>query len=125
MSVYTGEPDSLAALVFDEVHQALVDLACEHHLNDVGGLFICDAQPVDELALFADFLKSIRYLGAAAVNQNDLYADEPEQNDVSHYRILQLVARHCVAAVFDNDYLIGVFLYVRQRVDEHSCALRI
>ena len=34
-------------------------------------------------------------------------------------------ARHRVAAVFDDDYLACVILYIRQRVDKNPCALRV
>ena len=84
MAVYSGESHRLAALVFNEVDEAFVDFAGEHHLHYIGGLLVRDAQTVDEFTLLAGLLEHIRYLRAAAVNQNDFYANEPEQHDVAH-----------------------------------------
>ena len=84
VAVYSGESHRLAALVFNEVDEAFVDLSGEHHLHYIGGLLVRDAQTVDEFTLFAGLLEHIRYLRAAAVNQNDFYANEPEQHDVAH-----------------------------------------
>ena len=59
----------------DQRHQALVDLARQHHLHDVGGFRVGHAQAVDEFALFAQLLKHFGDLRPAAVHQHDLDAD--------------------------------------------------
>ena len=125
LPVDAGQADRSAALLPDEIDERLVDLSGEHHLHDVGGLGVRDAQTVDKLRLLAELLQHIRDLGPAAVHEHDLHSDEREQHDVAHDGVLELFADHGVAAVFDDDDLAAVFLNVGQRVDEYLCALRI
>ena len=54
VAVLAGQADRLAAVTVDEVDDILVDLAAEHHLDHVHGLFVGDAHALDELALLAD-----------------------------------------------------------------------
>ena len=82
------------------------------------GFRVRDAQAVDKLRLLAEFFERFRDLGPAAVHEHDLHPDERQQHDVAHDGVFELGADHGVAAVFDDDDLAAVFLYVGQRVDE-------
>ena len=52
-AVLAGQADRLAAVLVDEADDVLVDLAAQHHLDDVHGLVVGDAHALDELALLA------------------------------------------------------------------------
>ena len=92
-------------------------LAREHHLHDVRGLRVRDAQPVHELRLFAELAEHLRDLGSAAVHQHHLHPDEGEKDEVAHDGALQRLVAHGAAAVFDEQDLAAVLLDVRERLD--------
>ena len=49
--ILTGQADSAAAMLVDQVDDALVDLAAEHHFHHVHGGGVSDPHAVDEVAL--------------------------------------------------------------------------
>ena len=115
----------MAALALQQVDQGLVDLAGQHHLHDIHSLAVGDAQAVDELRLLAQALHDIVDIGAAAVDQYDAHADEPEQYDVLHDLLLEVLVDHSVAAVFDDHDLAVIFLDVRQGGGQYLRPLHI
>ena len=90
-------------MLLEQLHQALVDLAREHHLHDVDGLFVGDAHAVFKFALLADGFEHGVDLGTAAVHQHDVDADELHQHQIAHDSGFQIVVNHRVAAVFDDN----------------------
>lgn len=118
-AVHAAETDAAAARLFEQGDEVLVDLAAQHHLNNVHRFAVGVAQTVDELALLADFFQHIVDLRTAAVDDNDLDADQIEQNEVVNDRVLQLVVDHRVAAVLDDNRLTVVFLNVRKRLNQN------
>ena len=64
----------LAAVGVDEGDQILADLAAENLLDDVHGLLVGIAEPVDEHALLADLFQHGGDFGAAAMDNNHLNA---------------------------------------------------
>ena len=124
-AVDAGKSHGMAALHLDQVHQGLVDLARQDHLDDVHGLLVGDPQAVDEHGLLAQALHDLADLGAAAVDEDDLHADEPQQGDVLHDLLLQLLVDHGIAAVFDNDHLAVIAPDIRERLREYLRALAV
>ena len=100
-------------------HQVLIDLAAQHHLDDIHGFTIGVAQTVDKLALLADLSQHFIDLRAAAVYDNDLDADQIEQYQIVDDRVLQLLIDHCVTAVFYDNGLTVIFLNIRKRFDQN------
>ena len=66
-----------SAALFEQVDQRLVDLSGQHHLDDIHGFLIGDAQAVHENRGLAQFLHQIGNLRPAAVHQHDFDADQP------------------------------------------------
>ena len=77
--------------------------AGEHYLDDIHRFLISDAQTVDKFRFLSQPVHEVVDLRAAAVHQHDAHADEPQQDDVLHDLLLQLVVDHGVAAVFHHD----------------------
>ena len=113
-SIHAGKTDGFSTLHFQQVDQRFVDLAGKNHLDDVHGFFICHPQTVHKLRLFAEPVHEIVDLRSTAMNQHNAYADKPQQDDVLHDLLLQLVVDHGVAAVFYDDHFTGVTADVRQ-----------
>ena len=125
-AVHAAETDAAAACLLDQGYKVLVDLAAQHHLDDIHGFTIGIAQAVDKLALLADLSQHFIDLRAAAVYDNDLDADQIEQYQIVDDRVLQLLVDHCVAAVFYNNGLTVIFLNIRKCFDQNIGAqLRI
>ena len=78
-----------------------------------------------EFGFFAQTVHQIVDLGSAAVNQDDLNANEPKENDVLHDLHFQLLIDHGVAAVFDHDDLTGVAFDIGKCFGQHFGALRV
>ena len=117
-AVLTGEADRLAARLIDERHDFLVDLAAEHHLDDVHGLGVGDAHALDEFALLAQARQLLVDLRAAAVHDHRVHADQLEQHHVVGKAALEALVGHRVAAVLDDDGLAVEALDVGQRLGE-------
>ena len=101
--VLAREPDRPAPLVTDESDDLLVDLAAEHHLDDVHRGFVGDAKPGDERGADAHLFERGVDLRAAAVDDHHLDADVAEEADVLGEARLELGVDHGVAAVFDDE----------------------
>ena len=75
----------------------------EHHLHDVHGGLVGDAQPGDESGADAHLLQRGVDLRSAAVDHDDLDADVAQEADVLGEARLELGVDHGVAAVFDDE----------------------
>ena len=105
LGVLAGQADGAAAVLVDQVDDALVDLAAEDHLHHVHGGGVGDAHAVDEMALDRQALEQVADLRAAAVHDHRVDADGLHQHDVAGEALLELLAFHGVAAVFDHQGL--------------------
>ena len=108
-AVHAGKAHGFAALHLQQVDQGLVDLAGQNHLDDIHGFPVGDAEATHEFRLFAEPVHEIVDLRPAAVHQHDPDADEPEQDDILHDLLLQLLVDHGVAAVLDDNDLARIF----------------
>ena len=115
----------MAAIHLDQVDPSLVDLACQDHLDDVHGLLVGDPQAVDEHGLLAQALHDVADLRTAAVDQDHLHADEPQQGNVLHDLLFQLLVDHGVTAVLNDDDLAAVLFNVGQGSGQDFCPLRV
>ena len=97
-AVGTGKAQGAAAVFFHEAYESTVHLADEGHLDDVHGLFVRDAQALDEDGLFAHFLHDGADFGAPAVDEDHLDADEAEQDQVLHDLLPVLLVENFMAA---------------------------
>ena len=92
----------------------------KHHLDDLDGLLVGDAQAVDEFRLDAELLQHGRDLRAAAVHHHRIDGGLLQQHDVAGEIARRLLLAHGVAAVFHDDDFLVVALHVRQRLDEDA-----
>ena len=74
VAVLAAQADRLAAGRVDEADDLLVDRAREHHLDDLDGGGIGDAQPAGELRLDAEPLEHLADLRPAAVHHHRIDA---------------------------------------------------
>ena len=123
--VHAGQAHRLAALHFQKVDQGFVHLARQHHLNDVHGLLVRDPPAFHEHGLLAQPVHQLIDLRPAAVNQHHPDTDEPQQHNVLHHLLLELVVDHGVAAVFDDHGFAVVAADVGQGFGEHLRPLGI
>ena len=102
----------------DEAHDLLVDLADEHHLGDLHGRLVGHPVPVDEPRLHAEPLHVPADLGAAAVHDDRLHADEAQQHDVLGELLAQTRRGHRRAAVLDHHGRAPEPADVRHRLEQ-------
>ena len=80
--VLAGEADGQRAVLVDQADQLALDLADEHHPDDVHRLGRGDPQPAAELRLDAEPVEHAGDLRAAAVHDDRLEAGEAQERDV-------------------------------------------
>src|SRR6185369_12441110 len=114
IAVLAGQTDCFAAVLVDQIDDVLVDLAAEDHFDDFHGFGVGDAHALDELALLADAGQQVFDLRAAAMDDDDVEADQFEEHDVASKTVLQMFVGHRVAAIFDDDGLAVETLDVGQ-----------
>ena len=117
--VDAAQADGLSALGAQKPHQRLVDLARQHHLDDIDRLRVRHPQAVNELRLFAQAVHQLADLRPAAVYQHHPDPHQAQQHDILHDLHLQRFVYHGVAAVFHHDGLAAVLLDVGQGLDQH------
>ena len=83
VAVLAGEPDGAAAGLVDEADELLVDRAGQHHLDDLDGLLVGDAQAAGELRLDAEPLEHVADLRAAAMHHHRIDGGLLHQHDVA------------------------------------------
>src|SRR5690606_7290957 len=115
LRIFAGQADGAAAVLVDQVDDALVDLAAEDHLHHVHGLAVGYAHAVDEVAFDVQTLEQVADLRAAAVHHYRVDADGLHQHDVAGEAGFQLLAFHGVAAVLDDQRLADEAANVGQR----------
>ena len=103
--VVAAQPDGGLAVAVQPQHDLLVDLADEHHLHDLDGALVRDAQAADELDRQAQALHVGADLGPAAVHDDRVEPDVLEQHDVARELHAQRGLLHRRAPVLDHDGL--------------------
>ena len=124
-AVEAAHTESLSAVALKELNKALVDLAREHHLDDVHCLLVGDAHSVLEYTLLADGVEHRVDFGASAVNQHYADSDELHERQIAHDRRLELLIYHSVAAVLDNNRFSDKFFDIGHRLNKNLCPLCI
>ena len=120
VAVLAAQPDGLAAGGVDVADDLLVDRAGQHHLDDLDGRGVGDAQAGGEFRLDAELLEHGRDLRAAAVHHHRIDRGLLQQHDVAGEIARGLLLAHGMAAVFDDDDLLVVALHVRQRLRQDA-----
>ena len=67
-AVHAAKTDAASACLLEQGYKVLVDLAAQHHLDDIHGFRVRIAHTVDKFAFLADFLQHRADLRTAAVN---------------------------------------------------------
>ena len=117
-AVLSGESDCAPAGVVDQFDDFLVDLAGEHHLDDVHGLGVGHAHALHELALLADAREQLLDLRTATVHDHRIQPDQLQQHDVAREALLETFVGHRVAAVLHDDDLAVEATDVGHRLGE-------
>ena len=120
VAVLAAQPDGLAAGGVDVADDLLVDRAGQHHLDDLDGRRVGDAQAAGEFRLDAELLEHGLDLRAAAMHHHRIDRGLLEQDDVAGEVARRLLLAHGVAAVFHDDDLLVVALHVRQRLGQDA-----
>ena len=119
--VLAGHADGQRPVHVDRSDQLRVDLTDQHHADDVDRLAIGDPQAVAELALLAEAAHQVADLRTATVHDHGPHADLAHQHDVFGEQGERIVLRRTgqrIAAVLDDDDLVGETTDVRERLDE-------
>jgi hypothetical protein len=124
-AVRAGESQGAAALLFQQADEGAVHFAHEGHLHDFHGFLVRHAQAVHKDRLLAHFHHHVADGRAAAVHEDHLDADEPQQDQVFHDLLLQGVVDHGIASVLDDHDLAVVPVDVRQGLDQDLRPVRI
>ena len=118
-SVDAGKTHGLSALCPQQAHQGFVDLARQHHLDDIDGLRVCDPQPVHEFRLLAQAVHELVDLRTAAMDQHHPDPHQMQQDDILHNLHFERIVDHGVAAVFHHNGLAAVLPDVGQGLYQH------
>ena len=117
MNAPSGQADRLSALLVDEPHDLLVELA-QHHLDDVHHALVGDAHALPEFALDPHLRQQVADLRASAVHDDRIHADELQHDDVAREARLEVRLGHRVAAVLDDDRPVVETANVGQRLGQ-------
>ena len=113
-AVLARQAHGAAAMSIDQGHDILVDESTQYHLNHIDGFTVCHAKSLDKLALLANPVEQLADLGAAAMHNDRVHADQLHQNDIPGETALQRLVGHGVAAILDHNGAAVKMLYVRQ-----------
>ena len=83
VAVLAAQADRPFALGIDQRHDLLVDGTSQHHLDDLDGLFVGDAQAAFEARFDAHLLEHRRDLWSATMHDDGIDADCIQQRDVA------------------------------------------
>jgi hypothetical protein len=118
-AIAAGQPDRGAAEVVDQPHQLRVELAAQHHLDDLELRRVGDALPVDERRLVAEPIGERGDLLAAAVDHHHVDADPVEQDQILGEPLPQRRVVERDPADLDHHGLAAKLRDERQGLDEH------
>ena len=106
-------------VAINERHDLFVDLATEHHFDDVHGFIVGDPHTLDETALFANLFQQFPDLRTTPVYDNRVHPDLFEQYDILREAALQVFIHHRVAAKLDDHGLLIQRLDIGQGLDQN------
>src|SRR5690606_11369949 len=115
IGVFAGQTDGVATMLVDQIDDAFVDLAAQHHFHHIHGLRVGHAHAVDKVAFDVQALEQVADLRAAAVHHHRVDADRLHQHDIAGEAGFQLLAFHGVAAVLDDQRLADEATDIGQR----------
>ncbi len=118
--VVTAQADGRLAVAPEQQHDVLVDLADQHHLRELDGLGVGDAQPIDELHRQVEALHVGGDLRAASVDDHGVDADVLEQRDVARELVLERRIGHRRSAVLDHHRASMELADVGQRLEQRD-----
>ena len=116
--VLARDADAAAAGAVEKPGQLFVDAAAQHHLGDLDGGAVGDAQPVGETAADAEAIEHGLDARRAAMHHHRTQAAVVQQHDILGETGAGGGVLHGVAAVFDHDGLAGILLHEGQRLGE-------
>jgi len=116
--VFAREADRAAAVVVDAADDVLVDFADQHHLDDLDRFLVGHAHAADEVGFLAEALHQGADLGATAVDDHGVDADQAQEDHVQSERLLEVRPLHRGAAVLDDEGLAAELADVRQRLQQ-------
>src|SRR5713101_8288885 len=115
-AVLAREPHGAAAVQVDQPDDLLVDLAHEHHLDDLHRLGIRYPHPAHEFRLLAQALHESPDLRASAVDDHRPHPGQPEEEDVAGELLLEVGLLHGRAAILDDQGLALEVADIGQRL---------
>ena len=119
-AVVAAQPHRRLAVAAQAQHDLLVHLADQHHLRDLHGALVGDAQAADELDRQAEALHVAGYLRAAAVHHDRVQPDVLQQHHVARELLAQRLVLHRRAAVLDHDRAAVELPDVGQRLQQRA-----
>ncbi|MPN37413.1 hypothetical protein SDC9_184930 [bioreactor metagenome] len=117
-SVLPRQPDGQRPVGVQQADQFAVDLAHQHHPDDVHRLGGGDPQTAAELAFDPEPVQHRGDLRPTAVDHHRIHADRAQEDDVGGKGLHELVVDHGVAAVLDHDGLADIALQPGQRFNQ-------
>jgi hypothetical protein len=109
----------LQRLAVDRGDKIAVDLADQHHADDLQRLRIGDTQAVAKLGFLADAAHHRVHLGAAAMDQDDAHADTAQQKHVLRQGTVELGVDRRAAELHDHRFA-GEAADVGQRLNKDA-----
>src|SRR5215475_13702770 len=103
----------------DAPDDLLVDLADQHHLDDLDRLLVGYPHAPDEARLLAQALHERADLGAAAVHDDRIDPDQAQQDHVQREGLLEVRTLHRGAAILDDDRLTAELPDIRKRLQQY------
>ena len=114
VAVFAAQPDRASSRFVDVRDDLLVDGPGQHHLDDLDGRRIGDAQAGREFRFDAQPGEHRLDLRAAAMHDHGIDRGLLQQDDVAGERAREFLLAHGVPAVFHHDGLVVVALHVGQ-----------
>ena len=118
VAILPGQAGGAAPLGVDQRNDLLVHQSAKHHLDDIHGGRVRDAQAVDKAGLDIQPLQQLADLRAAAMHHHRVHANEFHQHHVAREGVLQRRVHHRRAAVLDDDRRAVKLADIRQRLDQ-------
>ncbi len=118
VAVLAAQPDGAAAGLVDVADDLLVDRAGQHHLDDLDGRRVGDAQARGELRLDAEPLQHGLICGPPPCTTTGLIAACSSSTMSRAKGAGELLVAHGVAAVFHHDGFLVVALHIGQRLGQ-------
>src|SRR5579884_3890495 len=107
IAIGAAQSDGLAPQLRRHQHEALIDLAEQHHAHDLQRLSIGDAQAVLEMRRDIELPQPFIDIGAAAVHQHGMRAERMQPDDI--LQNVALVLKRAAAELYHQRLALQVF----------------